>query len=71
VQVEHRDCTAAITSSQRSRLDALCERAATGNRSGATTIAHEVCVQIVKDTVSSGSARNQVLECVAAMCKEL
>jgi hypothetical protein len=50
-----------LSSSEKSKLAALCQRAATGNAAGATAVAHQVCTEIIRHTIPSGAARSQAL----------
>jgi hypothetical protein len=55
-----------LSSSVKSKLDKICEKAGSGDADAVRKASKEVCVQIVKESAPAGSARDQAL----AACKQ-
>jgi hypothetical protein len=53
--------TPLLSSSEKNKLESICQGAAHGHAAGASAVTQRVCVQIVKDTIPSGSARTRAL----------
>jgi hypothetical protein len=57
-----------LSASAKTKLEAICKKAAGGGQAGLQTVAHEVCVSILEAShVPAGAARNRAL----AACKSI